>query len=396
MSNEIITQEQHGSAPAEMFHQTGLPVGSGANVGSVAIEQQRAIAEAQGQLILAKKFPRNLNAAYAELMEACKLPALAEVAFYSLPRGGSVVSGPSIRLAEEIARVYGNFQYGHRELSRDTQKSEVEVYAWDMEKNNYSKRQLTVMHVMDTKQGPRKLRDQKDIDDKIANVASKQVRGRILALVPKWLSEAAIAECRKTLAGTNVMPIGDRVRKMTQAFAKYGVTTKHLEAFLKHGLDDTTVEDIADLQGVFNAIKDGAKISDFFGEAEDQAVNIEEADRLTQVALKGAEQRQQEEAAAKAATAEAKPATQARSRRSTAAKNAEAEKPEPVKQQDPEPAKEQPQEQEQSNLVTKESNLVEEPTPEIHANTAPVDEGTESSDLGDPDTVGQPEDDDVF
>ncbi|MGL4459212.1 MAG: hypothetical protein ACRCUB_12635, partial [Plesiomonas shigelloides] len=357
MSNEIITHDQMGSGPAEMIMgQQIAQLGAGANVGSVAIEQQRAIAEAQGQLILAKKFPRNLNAAYAELMEACKLPALAEVAFYSLPRSGSVISGPSIRLAEEIARVYGNFQYGHRELSRDSQKSEVEVYAWDMEKNNYSKRQLTVMHVMDTKQGPRKLRDQKDIDDKIANVASKQVRGRILALVPKWLSEAAIAECRKTLAGNNDIPIGDRVRKMTQAFAKYGVTTKHLEAFLKHGLDETTTEDITDLQGVFNAIKDGAKISDFFGDADDQPVNVDEAERLTQVAQKGVEQRKQEEAAAKAAAPQ-------RTVRKTAAKSAANDKLD-------EKAKADPAESEaKTEPASKPANEpVKDPSPEPESN----------------------------
>ena len=59
---------------------------SGANVGAVAIEQERAIAEVQGQLILAKRFPRDLNGSYAELMESCSLPAMANQAFYSVPK----------------------------------------------------------------------------------------------------------------------------------------------------------------------------------------------------------------------------------------------------------------------------------------------------------------------
>lgn len=310
MSQELVTQSHGGDFP---FHQPAhgnLP--SAANTGAVSVEQSRAIAEAQGQLILAKRFPRDLNAAYAELMEACKLPALAGVAFYTLPRGKSSVTGPSIRLAEEIARVYGNFQYGHRELSRDDKKSEVEVYAWDMEKNNYSKRQITVMHVLDTKEGPRKLRDQKDIDDKIANVASKQVRGRILALVPKWLSEAAIEACRQTLAGKSDMPVAERVRKMTQAFSKFGVTTKHLEVFLGHNLDTVDTDEIADLTGVFNAIKDGAKISDYFAEAESQESKeaaAATAQALTRTAQEGAQQRkeQQEKAANSKSRTAAKP-----------------------------------------------------------------------------------------
>lgn len=374
MSQELVSQSNGGDFPFTQHQQNNLP--SAANTGSVSVEQSRAIAEAQGQLILAKRFPRDLNAAYAELMEACKLPALASVAFYTLPRGKSSVTGPSIRLAEEIARVYGNFQYGHRELSRDDKKSEVEVYAWDMEKNNYSKRQITVMHVLDTKEGPRKLRDQKDIDDKIANVASKQVRGRILALVPKWLSEAAITACRETLAGKSEIPVAERVRKMTQAFAKFGVTTKHLEGFLGHSLDAVDTDEIADLTGIFNAIKDGAKIADYFGEVETEA-NVATAEALTQASQEGAQQRQQQ----------AKKPTQPRQTKP---------KPDPQPQTDAQQTAQQEAgavgEQQDSNSVETNSNQVEERGTENPANPPSADDEQQANSDADP----QPDDGDVF
>lgn len=247
-------------------------LGVGANVGAVAIEQERAIAEAQGQLILAKRFPRDETSAHAKLMNSCKLPGLASVAFYNVPRAGGSVSGPSIRLAEEIARVYGNFEYGHKELSRTDGKSEVLVYAWDKENNNYSTRQITVMHVLDykdkvTKQNmSRPLHDQKDIDDKIANVASKQMRGRILALLPKWMVEDAIQQCRATLAGNVQEPIESRVRKMSQAFSVFGVTVEMLQNYLGHPLSSVTADQLVDLVGIHNAIRDGGiKASEFFG-----------------------------------------------------------------------------------------------------------------------------------
>ena len=271
--NEVITTGQQATPFTRAM--TAAP---GANAGAVAIESERAIAEAQGQLILAKRFPRDLNAAYAELMEACKMPAMANVAFYALPRGGKTISGPSVRLAEEIARVFGNFEYGHRELSRSAGKSEVEVYAWDKQTNNRSIRQITVMHTLDTKDGPRPLRDQKDVDDKIANVASKQVRGRILAMMPKWMVEAAMEECKKTLAGANDEPISVRVRKMTQAFAKFGVNTDHIERRLGHKLDDITLDELVDLTGIYNAIKEGEKASEFFpSEQADDAIQQQPA-----------------------------------------------------------------------------------------------------------------------
>ncbi len=231
------------------------------NSASVEIESQRAIAEAQGQLTLAKKFPRDTLAAMAEMKDACKYPAFAAIAFYTVPNRGT---GLSIRAAEEIARIYGNIQYGHRELSRGTGKSEIEVFAWDMEKNNRSIRQITVEHVVDTKNGPKKLTDQADIDNKIANVAAKQMRGRILALVPKFMVAECINDCKKTLSGGNDVPIAERIKSMLSAFAKINVSKKQIEKYIGFSLNDVSTDEIADLIGVYNAIKEGAPIEDYF------------------------------------------------------------------------------------------------------------------------------------
>ena len=283
MSQQLVTQDQGSNA---LFQKANQLVG--ANAGSVAIEQERAIAEAQGQLILAKKFPRDLTSAHAELMTACKSVAFAGQAFYTVPNRGS---GPSIRFAEEVARVYGNFQYGHRELSRHNGKSEVEVFAWDMQNNNRSIRQITVDHVQYTRSsGNKAIVDPSDIDNKIANVASKQMRGRILALMPKWLVAEAIDECKKTLLGNNSEPLETRVRRMTQAFSnQFGIKTTHLEKYLKHSLDTIMLEELVELQGVFNALREGVPASEYFGADGDEpdsiAASITESAKSTKPAL---------------------------------------------------------------------------------------------------------------
>lgn len=266
--NDLTTQQPtHVADPFNRSRDIG-----GMNVGAVAIESERAIAEAQGQLILAKKFPRSIATATADLMEACKSIEFAESAFYTVPNRGS---GPSIRFAEECARNYGNFIYGHRELSRtpakdgNPGKSEIEVYAWDMEKNNRSVRQLTVIHIVDTKYGPKECRDQTDVDNLIANKASKQMRGRILALMPKHMVAAGVAMCRLTMAGGSDKPIHERITIMTNAFAKIGVTSALLETYLGHKLDTIVPDELADLQGIRNAIKEGAKVAEFFATAQD-------------------------------------------------------------------------------------------------------------------------------
>lgn len=243
------------------------------NAGAIAIESERAIAEARGQMQLAKMFPRSVTTSIAEFMEACKSKDFAETAFYSVQNRGS---GPSIRFAEEAARCYGNFEYGHRELSRSEGKSEIEVYAWDKEKNNQSKRQITVMHVRDTRDGAKKLTDQADIDNKIANVASKQIRGRILALLPKHMVAAGINEAKRTLAGGNEKPLRDRIIAMCSAFAKFGVTTAHITKYLGHDTDSMTLDEFADLTGIFNNLRDGGKVDAWFP-AEKPALTAPEA-----------------------------------------------------------------------------------------------------------------------
>lgn len=235
----------------------------GANVGAIAIESERAIAQARGQIQIAKMFPRSMAQATAEFMEACKSREFAASAFYTVPNRGT---GPSIRFMEEAARCYGNFQYGHRELSRSEGKSEVEVFAWDVERNNHRIRQVSVLHVRDTRDGPKPLRDQADIDARVANVASKQMRGCMSALLPKALIAAGIEACMRTIDGNNDQPISERVQAMVAAFTKnFGVTAAHLTTYLGHALDGVTLDELTELIGVFNALREGtAKVDEYF------------------------------------------------------------------------------------------------------------------------------------
>lgn len=250
------------------------------NAGAVEVESKRAVAEALAQVRLAQIVGRDLNAIYAEVMEACSVPAMAEVAFYELPQGGQKVSGPSIKLIEQIASAMGHFEWGHRELSRTETtpegfgRSEIEVFVWDKLKNNRSIRQITIIHARDSSKGAQPLRYQRDIDNHIANIAAKQMRGRLQALLPKWLVEAAIQRCRDTLAGTSPTTISERVRKMITTFGNYGVKPEMLAAYLEvKSLENVTIDQLTSLHGVYQAIKEGARVSDYFKEAAEETSN---------------------------------------------------------------------------------------------------------------------------
>lgn len=236
------------------------------NAGTVMIEQERAIAEVKGKLSVAKMFPRNEALAFQKVMDSCSRPSLAKVAMYSFPRAGQTVSGPSIRLAEELARCWGNIDYGIRELSRKDGVSEMEAYAWDMETNTISAQRFSVRHVRDTRDGGKQLTDERDIYEMTANQGARRVRERIFAILPPDLIDAAVQKCRETLAGKSDKPIADRVRDMIAAFNKLGVTAPMIEKRLGRKLDAILPDDLVDLAGIYNSIKDGVtKPGDWFG-----------------------------------------------------------------------------------------------------------------------------------
>ncbi len=247
------------------------------NQGTVAIEASRAIAEAQGKLVIAKRFPRDEVAAYAKAMEACQRPSMAAKAFYSFPRAGQTVSGPTIRFAEELARCWGNIDYGIKELSQDDGKSEMQAYAWDLETNAQSVQNFTNPHQREKTDRKTRttvmenLTSQRDIYENNANMATRRLRSRILAILPSWFVEDAIEECKKTLAGQNDTPLIDRVKKMVMQFAKLGVTQDQIERRLGKKVENMNADDFTDFIGIFNAIKQGeSKIADWFG-AEEKA-----------------------------------------------------------------------------------------------------------------------------
>ena len=282
MDNEIILSQTELEEKNSMGNKSLPQVAdfSAINQGTVAVEASRAIAEAQGKLIIAKRFPRDEVQAYAKAMEACQRPAMAEKAFYSYPRAGQTVEGATIRFAEELARCWGNIDYGIKELSQDDGKSEMQAYAWDLETNAQSVQNFTNPHQREQKGKMVTLTSQRDIYENNANMATRRLRARILAILPGWFVEDCIAECKRTLAGKNDTPLIDRVKKMILQFAKLGVTQEQIEKRLKKKIETMNADDFVEYTGIFNAIKNGeSKVAEWFD-------SVPIADDLTD-ALKG-------------------------------------------------------------------------------------------------------------
>ena len=212
--------------------------------------------EVQGAIVLARKFPRDLNAIDLKIDQACKRQKLAEKAMYAYPRRGSVVTGPSIRLAEAIAQIYGNLDFGIRELEQRDGESVVEAYCWDSESNVRQTKTFTVKHNRKARGKITRLTDPRDIYELVANNGARRLRACILGVVPGDIIDSAVEACEKTLAGANKAPIADRVKSMLKLFSDIGVSQKMIEKRLGHKIEATIETEILSLAKIYNSIKD--------------------------------------------------------------------------------------------------------------------------------------------
>lgn len=249
------------------------------------VDSQRALQEVQAAYVMAKKFPRNENHSLLKITESCKRRRMAEGAMYSYPKGGKQVSGPSIRLAEVMAKSWGNLDYGVVELQRDDRRSLVRAYCIDLETNVTKKLDFTVEHFIDTKKGPKWLSDQRDVYELVANQGARRLRNCILAIIPEDITEEAMEICEKTLLSSdNNISIGDRIKKMIVAFAEFNVTPAMMEAKLGHKLDATQPSELVTLQKIYRSIKDGfATVPAYFDQTKIDAQkqdNTEESEIL--------------------------------------------------------------------------------------------------------------------
>lgn len=231
------------------------------------MSKTRAVQEIQAALVIGKKFPRDEIASEQNILTACKRFSLATVSTYSYPRGGQKITGPSIRLAEVLAMNWGNLKYGFRELEQIKGASIIEAFCWDVQTNTHVSRQFTVHHFMQLKNGQKKiLTDPRDIYEMCANYAQRRVRAAILELIPGDVVEKALRQCRATLeAGEKSEPLIDRIKRVVNAFGSLSVSKEMLEKRLGHPADSINVAEIADLQEIYNSLKDGqSKREDWF------------------------------------------------------------------------------------------------------------------------------------
>jgi len=243
-----------------------------ASTAVVEVEQQRAVAEVQAGMIMAARFPRDVEAAKARILERCTNLRVADDGVYEYNRGGENVVGPSIRLAEVMAQELGNIYCGVKELSRRDGVSECLAFAWDLERNVQDVKTFQVRHWRDTKKGGYAVTDERDIYEVTANMGARRKRACLMTIIHQEIQEEAVAQCERTLAG-KAEPTPERIAAMIEKFAPMGVTKEMIEARIGRNLEAISAGLLMRLGRIYNSIRDGMSTSrDWFEQTAPQSV----------------------------------------------------------------------------------------------------------------------------
>lgn len=233
--------------------------------------------EIQSAIVIARRFPRSEDQAYARLMKAALRPTFADEASYSFKRGkkkddstgrwvDNYVEGPSVNLAREAARVWGNIRYGLEIVRDDDESRQIRGWAWDLESNVKVTAEDDFKKLVQRKQydGSGKstgtswvTADERELRELTNRRGAILIRNCILQMLPSDVIEDARTRCDETLKNKAAAdPEGER-KKVIVALAGLNVTPEMLEQKLGHKLAECSPAEIAELRKIYKSIADG-------------------------------------------------------------------------------------------------------------------------------------------
>lgn len=219
--------------------------------------------EIDTQIATAKRYPRSITNFRRKTHElACLDEETAASMFYSLPRGGKQLEGPSVRMAEVCASAYQNLRFGARVIEITDTVVVAQGFCMDLETNNATT--IEVRRRITNKSGQRFNEDMIVVTGNAACAIA--LRNAIFKVIPFALIKPIYEQAKLASIGKAVSMATKR-QQLLDNYAKAGVSAEKVIAFLGHkGIDDITVEDLITMRGVWTAIKDGdTTIDEAFG-----------------------------------------------------------------------------------------------------------------------------------
>lgn len=219
-----------------------------------------ARAEIDVQITTAKRYPRTISMVKKKMLEFATLDQeTAASCFYKLPRGGKVIEGPSIRLAEIATSCFQNLRVETKVVDTDTTSANphvtIRAMCFDLENNvavAVEKRRRIV-----GKKSKGGVPDEDDINLATNAGSAIALRDAVFKVVPLALVKPVFEQAKRTATG-DVKTLSERRGKCVETFSKIGIDQARLLAKLdKKSVEDIGLEDLELLIGLFTAIKDG-------------------------------------------------------------------------------------------------------------------------------------------
>jgi hypothetical protein len=210
--------------------------------------------EIDTQISTAKQYPRSLKAFKTKALEMATFSQeIAAGCFYSKPRAGKPIEGPSIRLAEICGSAWGNIRYGARVINDDGRIITAQGVCHDLESNVSAtiENEKSVI-------GKNGKRFSEDMVVTTGNAAcSIALRNAIFKVVPMAYVNEIYLQARKVAIGDAKTLAANRAVAV-EHFQKMGVPVAHIFAAVgKAAIEDIGLDELAMLKGLATALRDG-------------------------------------------------------------------------------------------------------------------------------------------
>lgn len=252
---------------------------------ATALMAAKAEAETKARFTMAIARPRDEDMFRVKLMKACERPRFAETALYAKPVGrkkneatgkweDKLVTGLSVRFAEEALRYFGNLDIDMYTLVDDDEKLIMHGAIVDLETNSRVGEDMVVEKFVERRKpregdeviGKRensngdvvyKIRAHEDaLFTKIQNRRAKLRRNLILQMIPADIKEEVTELCEKTIKRSDPNEMLDKLR---DAFKRIGVNSEMLETYVGGPLEKMSASMITHLRGVFMEVDGNEK-----------------------------------------------------------------------------------------------------------------------------------------
>jgi hypothetical protein len=261
----IATLKPLSELPALRDTSTELAVAYGAASAKAAVE---------ARYVMALRQPRHIPTVREKILEECRRPGFAEVAWYVKPIGDGV-EGLSIRFAEAAMRCYGNVMMEAEMLYEDIEKELHRVTVTDLESNLTYPLNVPVSKLVERSRvpdGQKAIRQRTNswgktvftviaTEDELANkrnaAISKAIRTLALRVFPGDIQDDCTALIKQIRSDKSAQDPRAEQKKIADSFNSLNVPVAELVKYLGHELNSCSPAELVKLRALYTAIKDG-------------------------------------------------------------------------------------------------------------------------------------------